>query len=47
MGRCGGGLAVSDLAFYSDDPSSNPAGYLDFLYEKTKTNEKKAGIGTS
>ena len=24
---CGGGLEVSILAFYSDDPSSNPAGY--------------------
>ena len=25
---CGGGLVVSVLAFFSDDPSSNPAGYL-------------------
>ena len=24
---CGGGQVVSILAFYSDDPSSNPAGY--------------------
>ena len=32
----GGDLVVSILAFYSDDPSSNPAGYLNFLYKKTK-----------
>ena len=25
---CGGGLVVSVLAFFSDDPSSNPTGYL-------------------
>ena len=31
------GLGV--LANYSDDPSSNPACYYKFLYEKTKTNE--------
>ena len=43
----GGGLVVSILAFYFDDPSSNPAGYLNLLYEKTKINEKEAGIGTS
>ena len=37
---------VSVPAFYSDDPSSNPAGYLiNFLYEKTKINEKEAGVG--
>ena len=42
----GGGLVVSVPAFYSDDPSSNPAGYLiNFLYEKTKINEKEAGVG--
>ena len=34
---------VSVLAFYSNDPSSNPAGYLNFLYKKTKINEKEAG----
>ena len=45
LGR-GGGLVVSVPAFYSDDPSSNPAGYLiNFLYEKTKINEKEAGVG--
>ena len=40
LGR-GGGLEVSVLAFYSGDPGSNPAGYLNFLYEKTKMNEKE------
>ena len=45
MGR-GGGLVVSVPAFYSDDPSSNPAGYLiNFLYKKTKINEKLAVVG--
>ena len=43
----GGGLVVSVLAFYSDYPSSNPAGYLNFMYEKTKINEKEAGVGPS
>ena len=38
---------VNVLAFYSDDPSSNPAGYLNFLYEKTKINDKEAGVGPS
>ena len=38
---CGGGLVVSFLAFYSDDPSSNPAGYLNFLYKKTKILQKR------
>ena len=40
----GGGLVVSILAFYSDDPSSNPAGYLIFLYEKRKINKKRPGL---
>ena len=45
LGR-GGGLVVSVPAFYSDDPSSNPAGYLiNFLYKKTKINEKLAVVG--
>ena len=39
----GSGLVVSVLAFYSDDPSSNPADY--YLYEKTKINKKEAGVG--
>ena len=46
--RGGGGLLVSVPAFYSDDPSSNPAGYLiNFMYERTKINEKEAGVGPS
>ena len=43
MGR-GGGLVVSILALYSNDPSLNPAGYLNFLYEKLKINEEEAGV---
>ena len=46
MGR-GGGLVVGVLAFYSHDLSSNPAGRLNFLNEKTKINEKEAGVGPS
>ena len=46
LGR-GGVLVVSILAFYSDDPGSNPAGYLNFLYEKTKLTKKEAGVGPS
>ena len=42
-----GGLVVSVLAFYSDNPSSNPAGNLNFLYKKTKINKKEAGAGLS
>ena len=46
LGR-GGGLVVSTPAFYSDDPSLNPAGYLtNFQYEKMKINTKEAGVGT-
>ena len=43
----GGGLLVSVLALYSEDPSSYPAGYLNFLNEKTKINEKDSEIGPS
>ena len=40
-----GGLVLSVPAFNSDDPSSNPAGYLiNFLYQKTKINQKEAGV---
>ena len=35
---------VSVLAFYSDDLSLNPAGNLNFLYEKTKINKKGPGL---
>ena len=43
----GGGLVVSGLTFYTNNPSSNPAGHLNYLYEKTKMNEKEAGVGPS
>ena len=43
----GGGLVVSVLAFYFDDLSSNPAGYFNFLFEKTKINQKEANVGPS
>ena len=43
----GGGLMVCVLAFYSNDQSLNPAGYLNFLHKKTKINEKEAGVGPS
>ena len=46
LGR-GGGLVVSVLAYYSDNPSSNPAGYLNLLYKKTKINKKEARVGPS
>ena len=39
IGR-GGGLVVSVLAFYSDIPSLNPAGFFKFLYEKMRIAEK-------
>ena len=46
---CGGGLVVSMLAFYSDDPSSNPAeAYRFFCTMLSETNEnkqKEAGVG--
>ena len=38
---------VSVLGSYSEDLSSNPAGNLNFLYEKTKINEKEPGVGPS
>ena len=41
----GGGLVVSILAFYSSNPNLNPACYLNFIYEKTKINEKEAVVG--
>ena len=40
---------VSVLAFYSDDPSSNPAEVYNFsvklLLIRTKINKKEAGVG--
>ena len=48
LGR-GGGLVVSVLAFYSDDPSSIPAEVYNFsvklLLKRTKINKKEAGVG--
>ena len=47
MGR-GGGQSVSVLAFYSDDPSSNPAEVYNFsvkfLLKRTKINKKRPGL---
>ena len=48
MGR-GGGLVVSVLAFYSDEPSSIPAEvYIFFckiVVEKNENKQKEAGVG--
>ena len=45
----GGGQVVSFLAFYSDDPSSNPADAysfsIKFLFEKNANKQKEAGVG--
>ena len=47
MGR-GGGLVVSVLAFYSDDPSSIPAEVYNFsvklLLKRMKINKKRPGL---
>ena len=44
----GGGLVVSVLAFYSDDPSSIPAEVYNFfckiLLKRTKINKKRPGL---
>ena len=39
----GGGQVVSVLAFYSDDPSSNPSTVFSvkFVFEKTKLDKKR------
>ena len=48
MGR-GDGQVVSELAFYSDDLSSNPAeAYsfaVKFVFEKNENKQKEAGVG--
>ena len=48
MGR-GGGQVFSVLAFYSDDPSSNPAEVYNFsvklILKRMKINKKEAGVG--
>ena len=45
----GGGQVVSVLAFYSDDPSSNPAeAYsfsVNFVFEKNQNKQKEGGVG--
>ena len=46
---CGGGLVVSVLTFYSDDPRSNTPEVCNFsvniLFGKNKAKEKEAGVG--
>ena len=48
LGR-GGGQVVSVLAFYSDDPSSNPADAYSFsvqiVFEKNKNKQKRGRVG--
>ena len=45
----GCGQVVSVLAFYSDDPSSNPAeAYsfsVNFVFEKNQNKQKEGGVG--
>ena len=49
MGRSGGQV-VSEIGFYSDDPSSNPAEVYSFsvilCLKRTKINEKETGVGS-
>ena len=49
MGRGGGGLVVSVLAFFSDNQSSIPAEVYKFfckiVVEKTENKQKEAGVG--
>ena len=44
----GGGQVVSALAYYSDNPSSDPADVycflLKFVFERTKINKKRPGL---
>ena len=46
---CGSGQMVSVLAFYSDDPSSNPADAYSFfvklVFEKIENKQKEAEVG--
>ena len=46
---CGGGQVVSVLAFYSNNPSSNPAEAYSFsvilCLKRTEKNKKEAGVG--
>ena len=45
---CGGGLVISVLAFYSDNPSSIPAEVYNFsvklLLKRMKINKKRPGL---
>ena len=47
----GGGPAVSMLAFYSNDPNSNPIDsysfFCKFVIEKNHNKQKEAGVGSS
>ena len=48
LGR-GGGQVVSVLAFYSNDPSSNPADAysfsVEFVFEKNENKQKRGRVG--
>ena len=39
-----GGLVVSVLSFYFNDPNSNPATNKNFPNKKTKISKKEAGL---
>ena len=49
LGR-GGGQLVSVLAFYSDNPSSNPSDtysfFCKFVFQKKENKQKEAGFGS-
>ena len=45
LGR-GGGKVVSVLAFYSDNPNSNPKEAKKICLKRTKIRKKEAGVGT-
>ena len=49
MVSCGGGQIVSVLAFYYNDPSSNPADAYSFsvksVFDKNENKQKEAGVG--
>ena len=44
LGR-GGGLVVSVLAFYSDDPAEVYNFFCKIVVEKNKNKQKEAGVG--
>ena len=49
MSSGGGGQVVSELTYYSDNPSQNPAEVYNFsekwLLKKNKNYQKEAGVG--